>query len=76
MFKVKNDILPNVLGEFITKRDLSYNLRNPSEFQGDEVSTTRYCAESIRILGPKIWHFIPNDIKESESLNKFFQSQN
>ena len=29
MFKVKNDILPNVLGEFITKRDLSYNLKEP-----------------------------------------------
>ena len=71
MFKVKNDIFPNVLDEFITKRDLSYNLRNPLEFQGDEVSTTRYGTESIRILGPRIWHIIPNDIKESEILNSF-----
>ena len=41
MLKVKNEILPNVLGELITRRDLSYNLRNSSEFQRDEVSTTR-----------------------------------
>ena len=29
MFKVKNDILPNVLGEFITKRDFKLELKKP-----------------------------------------------
>ena len=61
MFKVKNDILPNVLGEFITKR-------NRLEFQRDEGSTTRYGTESICIL--RIRH-IPIGIKEAETLNSF-----
>ena len=28
VYKVENNILPNVLGSFITKRDLQYNLRH------------------------------------------------
>ena len=27
--------------------------------------------ESVSYLGPKIWHLVPNEIKESESLNGF-----
>ena len=29
MYKGEDDILPNALGEFITKRDLRYNFRKP-----------------------------------------------
>ena len=54
MFKVKNDIKPNVLGEFITNREMRYNTRNPSDFLRDKANTTTYGIESIRILGPKL----------------------
>ena len=36
MYKVKNDILPNALGEFVTKRDFRYNLRNHATFTRDK----------------------------------------
>ena len=38
VYKVENNILPNVLGSFITKRDLQYNLRHASTFLRDRVS--------------------------------------
>ena len=59
MYKVKNGILPNALGDFVSRRDLSYNLRNASSFRREKVSTTYYGTESISILGPKIWDILP-----------------
>ena len=37
VFKVENNILPNVLGSFITKQDLPYNLRHASTFLRDKL---------------------------------------
>lgn len=71
MYKVKNGILPNALGDFISIRDLNYNLRNPSSFMRENVNTTHYGTESIRILGPKIWDILPNDLKDAGNLNCF-----
>ena len=71
MYKVKTDILPNALGEFITKRDLRYNFRNPSAFTRDKANTTYYGTESISILGPKIWDIIPSEIENVETLDPF-----
>ena len=71
MYKVYNDILPNALGEFLTKRTLNFNLRHASTFIRDKVSTTYYGTNSLRILGPKIWDLLPPDIKSSESLESF-----
>ena len=64
IYKVENDILPNALGEFLTKRNLKYNLRG-------KVSTTFCGTESIRIFGPKIWDLVPTDIKNADSLDSF-----
>ena len=71
VYKVENNILPNVLGSFITKRDLQYNLRHASIFLRDKFSTTSYGTESVRILGPNIWDLLPYDIKYAENLDSF-----
>ena len=71
VYKVENDILPNALGSLITKRDLQYDLRHASTFLRDRVNTVSYGSESIRILGPKIWNLLPNDIKYSETFDSF-----
>ena len=56
----------------ITKRDLSNNLRNPSTFVKEKANTIRYGTESIRILGPKIWDIIPDDIKNADCVGLGF----
>ena len=71
VYKIENNILPNLLGSFITKRDLQYNLRHASTFLKDKVSTTSYGTESVRIFGPKIWDLLPYDIKYAENLDSF-----
>ena len=35
------------------------------------VKSVRHGTESVSYLGPKIWDLVPNEIKESESLNGF-----
>ena len=71
MCEVEIYILPNALGEFITKRDLRYNLRNHPTFTRDKANTTLYGTESMSILGPKIWDIIPSEIKNAETLDSF-----
>ena len=68
MYKVKYGILPNALGNFVSMRDLCYNLRNASSFMKEKVNTTCYGTESISILGPKIWDILPTDLKEAANL--------
>ena len=71
MFKVHNNILPNALGDLVTKRIMIYDLRNPSTYLRDKSSTTSYGTESLRILGPKIWDLLPSDIKSADNLQSF-----
>ena len=60
-----------MLGSFITKRDLPYNLRHASTFLRDKVSITSCGTESVRILEPKIWDLLPYYIKYAENLDSF-----
>ena len=71
MYKVVYNILPNTLGEFLSIRDVRYNLRHPSIFLRENVNSTYHGSESIRILGPKIWELLPESIRSAENLFSF-----
>ena len=71
MYKAKNGIEPNVLGKFVTKREHRYNSRQFSDFLKDKAYSTTYGIESIRILGPKIWDLIPEEIRCTGNLDLF-----
>ena len=71
MYKVNHNIFPNSLGIFLTKSSSRYNLRNVSTFCRDRASTTFCGTESLRILGPKIWDLLPDDIRNAENLESF-----
>ena len=59
MFKVKNNIAPQIMKE----------LNN--SFKRRRVKSVWHSTESVSYLGPKIWDLVPNEIKESEPLNAF-----
>ena len=59
MFKVKNNIAPQIMKE----------LNN--SFKRRRVKSVWHSTESVSYLGPKIWDLVPNEIKESESLDGF-----
>ena len=71
MYKAKNNILPCSLSESVTLREITYNLREKSDFQQYKPSTVYYGIETLSNLGPNIWQLVPNEIKESSTLSAF-----
>ena len=71
MFKVKNKIAPEIIKELFTPKVIPYDLRNYNSFKRRRVNSVWHGTESVSYLGPKIWHLVPNQIKESESLKDF-----
>ena len=69
MFKVKNNIVPEIMKELFAPKMSSYHLRNNNSFKRRRVKSVWHGTESVSYLGPKIWDLVPNEIKESESLN-------
>ena len=55
--------------ELFAPKMSSYNLRNNNSFKRRRVNSVWHGTESVSYLGPKIWDLVPNEIKESESLN-------
>ena len=50
-----------------------YNLRNGLICGSCKIKTVRYGTETITYLGRKIWSIIPDEIRESASLETFHQ---
>ena len=49
-----------------------YTLRSAaSHFKRENVKSSHYRIQSVRNLGPKIWNIVPQNIRESNSLNEF-----
>ena len=48
-----------------------YNLRNNNEFVIPRIKTVNFGSESIRYRGPQLWFFLPQDIRNTESLSLF-----
>ena len=71
MFKVKSDIAPEIMKELFSPKISHYDLRNNNSFKSRRVNSVWHGTESVSYLGPKIWDLVPNEIKESESLNAF-----
>ena len=71
MYKAENRNLSCSLSEFVTCREISYNLRGGSDFLPYNPTTVYDGTETLSYLGPKIWKLVPRDIKESPSLSSF-----
>ena len=66
MFKVKNNIAPEIMKKLFAPKVSSYDRRNIDLFKR-RVKSVWHSTESVSYLGPKIWDSVPNEIKESES---------
>ena len=71
LYKVKNQISPKLMTDIFKLRNVSYDLRNNSNFEARNVKTVRYGTESITYLGPKLWNLLPDTIKLSKTLEVF-----
>ena len=73
MYKVKNELCPKIMLELFKGVTHLYNLRNSLIYGSYKIKTVRYGTETITYFVPKIWSIIPDEIRESASLETFRQ---
>ena len=72
MFKIKNDLSPEIMTELFEQRNKHhYNLRNNVHYITPRIRTVYHGSESISFLGPKIWNILPDKLKNATSLEAF-----
>ena len=71
MFKVKHNLSPLPMQELFAEHTNTYDLRNKRSVELPSTRTITCGTETIRCRGPKTWDILPNDLKESESLEIF-----
>ena len=71
MFKVKNNIAPEIMKKLFGPKMSPYDLRNNNSFKRRRKNALRHGTELVSYLGPKIWNLVPEEIKEFESLSAF-----
>ena len=60
------------MAEIFETKEPHYNLSSEaSHFKRKNIKSTHYGIQSVRHLGPKIWNIVPQNIRESNSLNEF-----
>ena len=69
MFKVRQNIAPDLFKEFFMSKNCEYNLRQSSDFLVPSVKSTSYGLSSISYLGPRLWNSLPNDMKNATSIS-------
>ena len=73
MYKVKNELCPKIILDLSKELAHPYNLRNGLIYASYKIKSVRYGTETITYLGPKIQLIIPDEIRESASLETFRQ---
>ena len=69
--KVKMKLAPEIINEVFDFIECRYPLRNELRFKSRNIRTVRYGIETAAFVGSRIWTNMPNELKESTSLNEF-----
>ena len=56
---------------FFIQKQNTYNLRNEQTWEIRRVKSVYNGTETLSFRGPKTWDMLPNDIKQSHSLQEF-----
>ena len=72
IFKVSRGLSPEIVNQLFQYREqISYELRQRSQFQIPWVHSVFSGTENLKFLGPKIWVLVSNEMKQLENLGKF-----
>ena len=71
MFKIKNKMFPLPVNDIFKDSISHYDLRHKRVWDTCKVKTVYYGTETIRYRGPITWNILPQDIKDSQTLNIF-----
>ena len=73
IFKVKNNLSPEVMNKVFKFKKIEYNICRKATFESQNIRTEHFGIETLSYLGSKIWEQVPEDIKFSDSLKVFKQ---
>ena len=63
-------VSPPIMNDILTlDENASYNLRSGVTVTRKNISTNKFGFETISTIGAVLWRNLPNDIKNSDSLN-------
>ena len=72
IFKVKNNLAPDIMKDVFELKEPPYNLRSESNHSARRnVKTTYYGLLSIKHLASQIWELVPQSIRKNKTLNEF-----
>ena len=72
IYKVKMGLSPPIMNDILTlDENASYNLRSRVTVTRRNIRTNKFGFETITTIGAVLWRDLPNDIKNSDSLNIF-----
>ena len=71
IFKTQNNMNPPFMNEIFRERENMYNLRNNNEFVLPRIRTVHFGSETIRYRGPQLWHSLPQDVRNANSIQQF-----
>ena len=72
IYKVKMGLSPPIMNDVLTlDENASYNLRSGVTVTRRNIRTNKFGFETITTIGAVLWRNLPNDIKNSDSLNIF-----
>ena len=72
IYKVKIGLSSPIMNDILTlDENTSYNLRSGVTITSRNIRTNKFGFETISTIGVVLWRNLPNDIKNSDSLNIF-----
>ena len=71
VFKTANNSNPSSMDEIIPQGSIIYNSRNTDTFSLPMIHKVNHGTETIRYRGQRIWHSLPQEIKNSNSVEQF-----
>ena len=71
IYKFLNDLSLPIMNGIFQKQEKYYSLRNPMPLVSERKLTTTYSINITSFIRPQIWQDLPQDIKNSGSLNLF-----
>ena len=71
IYKTKNNLSPEFMKEIFMERTQPYQLRKKTELKVSNVKTVFCGKETISFRGPMVWNLVPEDIKNSNTLQEF-----
>ena len=76
IYKVRDDLGPEIMKDTFHFAQKPYNLRNDSTLQRWRNRTVHFGTENISSLAPKIWEKVLCEIKNAKSLDTFKEKIN